>query len=375
MVSTAAAAFGGSTMANHLTPVLAQVEWIGHRAETVAFATVVVLISYLSLVLGELVPKSLALRSGEAYALVMAKPLLGLSWLARPAVWFLTASSNLVLRPFSDRTDFMEARVSTEELQQMVEEAAETGALHEHASEIASRALEFDKLTLAEVIVPRNRIDALDIEAGSDEIRTFLLERRRSRILVYENDLDNVVGYVSVKDIVSVVSRGNTIVLRELLRGIKTFPETVPAIEVLLFMRDDNQRIAIAVDEHGLLSGLVTFEDLVDELVGEVFEQEGKQPARIDLGDGSVSVRGDFPIRDINREMELDLEESDGVTTIAGLCNVLAGGMANRGARLAAGHGVTLVVQDATPRAVRRVRIIPPEAEEEIAAEEAEDET
>jgi putative hemolysin len=278
-----------------------------------------------------------------------------------------------VLKPFSDRTDFMEARVSTEELVQMVEEAAETGALHEQASEIASRALEFDKLTLAEVVVPRNRIDSLPIDAPRDEIATFLLERRRSRILIYEGDDDNVIGYVSVKDIVSVVVRGRPIKLRELLRAIKTFPETVPAIEVLLYMRDDNQRIAIAVDEHGLLSGLVTFEDLVDELVGEVFEQEGKQEAYIELPDGSVSVRGDYPIRDINREMELELEEDDGVTTIGGLCNKLASGMANRGARLAAGHGVVLVVQDATPRAVRRVRIIPPEAEEEAAAEETED--
>lgn len=370
MVGTAAAAFGGSTIAAELSPVLATVSWIGERADTVAFAIVVAVISFLSLVLGELVPKSLALRSGEAYALLMAKPLLALSWLARPAVWLLTATSNLVLRPFSDRTDFMETRVSTEELQQMVEEAAETGALHEHASEIASRALEFDKLTLAEVIVPRNRIDALDIDATSEDIRKFLLERRRSRIPVYEGDLDNVVGYVSVKDVLGVMSRGNTIVLRELLRAVKAFPETVPAIEVLLYMRDDNQRIAIAVDEHGLLSGLVTFEDLVDELVGEVFEQEGMQPALVELGDGSVSVRGDFPIRDINREMDLELEESDGVTTIGGLCNKLASGMPNRGARLAAGHGVTLVVQDATPRAVRRVRIIPPEAEEETAEEE-----
>jgi putative hemolysin len=126
--------------------------------------------------------------------MLMAKPLLALSWLARPVVWFLTVSSNVILKPFRDRTTFLEARISKEEIQQMVEEAAETGALHEHASEIASRALEFDKLSLSDVMVPRNSMDALPINAKPDQVRRFLLEERRSRIPVYDRSLDDILG-------------------------------------------------------------------------------------------------------------------------------------------------------------------------------------
>jgi putative hemolysin len=370
VLGTTAAAFGGSTLARYLEPLIARMPYIGDDAEEIALGIVVAVVSFLSLVLGELVPKSLALRFNETYALLMARPLLGLAWLARPVVWFLTTSSNVVLKPFADRTNFMEARISKEELQQMVEEAGETGALHEHASEIASRALEFDKLQLKEAMIPRNRVDALPITASQDEVRRFLLEERRSRVPVYEGSLDNVVGYVSAKDIVALAWEGKLFVLQDLLRPVKVFPETVQAIEVLRFMRREHQRVAIAVDEHGALSGLVTFEDLVEEIVGDVFSEHEADPQQIvKAADGSATVRGDVAIREVNRELDIELEAPPDVTTLAGLCTKLAGGIPNRGARLAANDGVVLVVLDATLRAVRRVRIIPPPPPEEPIAE------
>src|SRR5262245_23506366 len=252
VVTTTAAAFGGARMAQHLEPMLRPLPVIGRDADGVALAIVVVVVSFLSLVLGELVPKSLALRRGERYALLMAKPIAALSRVARPIVWLLTATSNLVLRPFSDRTNFAESRISKEELEQMVDEAAKTGAIHEHASELASRALEFDRLKLSDVMLPRARIDALPLRATMDQIRRFLLEERRSRIPVYDRSLDDIVGYVSAKDIVSLAWDGGPVVLTDLLRSVKFFPETVTAIEVLRFMQREQQRISIAVDEHGV---------------------------------------------------------------------------------------------------------------------------
>lgn len=361
LVGTAAAAFGGSAMAKRLEPLVARVPALQASAEEISFAIVVVLVAYLSLVLGELVPKSLALRSGEVYALLMARPLQGLAWLARPMVWFLTASSNIVLKLFHDRTNFVEGRISREEIQQMVEDAAETGALHEHASELAARALEFDKLTLGEVMIPRPRIDALPLHASGAQIRDFVLDKRRSRIPVHDGSLDNIVGYVSAKDIVGLAWDGKLIVLHDLLRPVKVFPETIQAIDVLRFMRREHVRVAVAVDEHGGLAGMVTFEDLVEEIVGEVYsESDEGRDAIVRAPDGSVEVRGDVPIREVNRELQIALEEPEGVTTLAGLSTSLAGGIPNRGARLAANGGVILVVVDAGVRTVRRVRVIPP---------------
>jgi len=358
VVTTTAAAFGGARMAQHLQPLLEP--FIGKSADEVALAIVVVLVSFLSLVLGELVPKSLALRRGERYALLMAKPIAALSRIAKPIVWLLTAASNLVLRPFSDRTNFMEARISKEELEQMVDEAAKTGAIHEHASELASRALDFDRLTLSEVMLPRARVDALPINATMDQIRRFLLEERRSRIPVYDHSLDEILGYVSAKDIVSLAWDGGPVVLKDLLRSVKFFPQTVAAIEVLRFMQRERQRIAIAVDEHGVVSGIVTFEDLVEELVGDIFsEHDDGVPPLTREPDGTAIARGDAPIREVNRELGTDLEEPAGASTIAGLCFALAGGIPNRNARLAAADGSVLVVLEASPRVVKRVRVIP----------------
>jgi putative hemolysin len=359
VVGTTAAAFGGARMAHHLTPLLRP--FLGTSADDVALAIVVVLVSFLSLVLGELVPKSLALRRGEGYALLMAKPIAGLSRIARPIVWLLTAASNLVLRPFSDRTNFVEARISKEELEQMVDEAAKTGAIHEHASELASRALDFDRLVLREVMIPRARIDALPISATMDQIRVFLLEERRSRIPVYGHSLDDILGYVSAKDIVSLAWEGGPVVLADLLRSVKFFPETVRAIEVLRFMQRERQRIAIAVDEHGVLAGMVTFEDMVEELIGDIFSEhdEGIPPLTREP-DGTAIVRGDTPIRDVNRELGIELDEPEGTSTVAGLCYALAGGIPNRNARLAAGDGSVLIVLEASSRAVKRVRVVSP---------------
>ena len=361
VLGTTAAAFGGRSLSRYLEPLVAPLPYVGEDSESIALGLVVAMVSFLSLVLGELVPKSLALRANEPYALFIARPIKALAWLARPIVWLLTASSNVILRPFADRTNFSEGRVSREELQQMVEEAGETGALHEQASEIASRALQFENLPLRDVMVPRTQVDALPITAKETDVRRFLLEERRSRIPVYDGSLDNIVGYVSAKDIVGLVWEGKLFVLQDLLRPVKVFPETVQAIEVLRFMRREHQRLAVAVDEHGTLSGMVTFEDLVEELVGEVFsEHEEERQLVTHLPDGSVSVRGDLPIRELNRELGVELEAPEGVATVGGLCTKLAGGIPNRGARLAANDGIVMVVLDATVRLVRRVRVILP---------------
>jgi len=360
VVTTTAAAFGGARIARHIEPGLRALPVIGRDADGLALVIVVVLVSFLSLVLGELVPKSLALRHSEGYALLMAKPIAALSRLAAPITWLLTATSNLVLRPFSDRTNFSESRISKEELEQMVDDAAKTGAIHEHASELASRALEFDRLRLSDVMIPRARIDALPIRATTDQIRRFLLEERRSRIPIYDRSLDDIVGYASAKDIVSLAWDGGPVVLADLVRGVKFFPETVPAIEVLRFMRRERQRIAIALDEHGMVAGMVTFEDLMEELVGDIFsEHEEEAPPLTREADGSAVVRGDTPIREVNRALGIDLDEPPGATSVAGLCEMLAGGIPNRNARLAAADGSVLVVLEATSRAVERVRVIP----------------
>jgi putative hemolysin len=360
VVGTAASVFGGSSVAADLEPLLRGIPRIGAYSHDIALGLVVAAISYLSLVLGELVPKSLALRAAEPYALAIARVLALLSILARPLVWLLTASSNLILRPFADRTTFTEARVSKDEIEQIVTEAAETGALQEHTRELASRALQFEGLTAADVMVPRNRIVALPRDAPPELIRRTLVEGQRSRVPVYDGTLDNVVGYVSAKELLPLALDGK-LTLEGVVRPVKLFIETTPALHVLEVMQRERQRLSIIVDEHGAVAGLITIEDLVEELAGEFFSEHelGGDPIRREES-GALVVRGDVAIRDVNRELPSPIEEPEGVTTMAGLAGVLAGGVIPaQGARLAANGGAVVEVLDASPRVVRRVRVIP----------------
>ncbi|HEX2875139.1 MAG TPA: hemolysin family protein, partial [Polyangiaceae bacterium] len=203
VVGATAAAFGGSSLAKRLESLLATHVWLAKHAEGVALALVIGAVSYLSIVVGELVPKSLALRGAERYALLVSRPLLWLSIIARPLVWLLSSSANLLLRPFSDKTTFTEVRHSRQEIQHIVEEARQAGTVHPEAAKIAHRALGLPDLKVSEVMVSRRSVVAIsqDIERG--ELRRLLLEQTHSRLPVYDGQIDNVIGYISVKDVLA----------------------------------------------------------------------------------------------------------------------------------------------------------------------------
>jgi len=361
VVGATAAAFGGAALAGQLSPHLEGL--LGTYAQPVAFALVVAIVSFLTLVLGELVPKSLALRSSERYALLVARPLLALSGLARPLVWLLTAASNVVLRPFGDRTTFSEARLSVEEIEQLVHEAGRAGALDAPTAEIASRALAFRDLTAGDVMVPRSRIVALPRDASPEDLRRMLLEEGRSRMPVYDGTLDEIVGYVVAKDLAAMAWEKQLIVLQDLVRPVLFVPATAKAVHVLREMQRRRTQIAVVVDEYGGVVGLLTLEDLVEELVGDILgEQEQPEALFQPEPGGTALVRGDAPIREVNRALELDLPEGDGYTTLAGLCIALAGSVPERGARLRSPDGSEVEIVDASPRVVRFVRLWPPAA-------------
>lgn len=360
IVGATAAAFGGAALADRLAPLLEAAPPLARYAQPLSLAIVVALVSYLSLVLGELVPKSLALRSSERYALAVARPLLALSTFARPIVWLLTRSSNLVLRPFGDRTTFTEARLSVEELEQLVDEAERVGTLDAPTAEIASRALAFRELTAGDVMVPRSRVVALPRDASQEELKRMLLEEGRTRMPVYDGTLDEIVGYVMAKDLAAMAWERELIVLADLVRPVQFVPATAKAVQVLRDMQRRRTQIAVVVDEHGGVAGLVTLEDLVEELVGEIVgEQEQAEALFHREPGGTALVRGDAPIREVNRGLELDLPEGEGYSTLAGLCIALAGSVPERGTRLRAPDGTELEVVDASPRVVRLLRVRP----------------
>ncbi|MFN0006850.1 MAG: hemolysin family protein [Planctomycetota bacterium] len=362
VVGAAAAAFGGSVFAERLAPSLAGLPWIGLHAGQVALVLVVLLISFLSIVLGELVPKSLGLRSSEGYARVVAQPIVALSVVAKPIVWLLTGSSNLVLRLFGDHTSFTETRLSLEELRGMVDEASEGGSVPEEAGEIASRALEFAGLVAADVMIHRRFVAGIPIDADAATVRRIMIEAGHRRTPVYQGSLDGVQGYVSWRDVLQKVWDGAPVDLRSMLRPCPFVPETTPAHELLETMRSQRQQIAVVVDEHGGTAGIVTLEDLLEELVGDIVSEHDPLPADLSKLDsaGSVVVAGSTSIREVNHALEVELPEPSEWTTVGGLTIELAGGRIPRtGEQFTLPDGTRIEIVEATPRRVRRLRVVP----------------
>ncbi|MEZ4299247.1 MAG: hemolysin family protein [Polyangiaceae bacterium] len=360
LVSTAAAAFGGDRLSHDLAKQLALVPGLAPYADTLSFVLVVVGIAFVGIVLGELVPKSLGLKSAERYALLVGPLLRTLASAARPAVWLLTSCSNLVLRLFRDKTSFTEARLSPDELQELVQEAARSGSLDPKTSEIASRALDFRDLEAVDVMVPRTKMVMIPMSATREELRAAFAEHRYARMPVYNESPDDVVGYLAIRDLLEPALRGAPLSIGDLMRPARFVPESLRAAELLKKMQSERAPMSIVVDENGSISGLVTIEDLIEELVGDILsEHDALPPPPLTEPDGSVVLPGNTPIRDANRLLGIELPEPEGYSTLAGLCIHTAGSIPHPHTVLTMEDGTVLHVVDASPRRVRKVQVHP----------------
>jgi putative hemolysin len=312
------AAFGGARLEGPLAGVLSTLG-LQDAAGPVAFAIVVGGVSYLSLVVGELVPKSLALRAPERFAMWVASPLSWLSTMARPLVWLLTASSNVVLRPFGDRTTFSESRLSPDELQQLVEESGTAGALHPCSADIASRAIDLGRLKASALMVPRPRVVALERASTADEVREVLRRTPHARYPVYEGTVDTVRGYVVAREVAEALLEGR-FSLEALMRPMAFVPASKPALDLLRQLQASKQQLAILVDEHGGTEGLVTVEDIAEELLGEILEETEVLRVTAWRGaDGTLVALGEAPLHEVERLAGVPLPSTGDLTTVAGL--------------------------------------------------------
>jgi putative hemolysin len=268
---------------------------------------------------GELVPKSLALRAPERFAMLVAAPLSLLSTLSRPLVWLLTSSSNLVLRPLGDRTTFSESRLSPDELQQLVEESGTAGALHPCSADIASRAIDLGRLKASALMVPRPRVVALDRRASADEVRAVLQRTPHARYPVYEGTIDVVRGYVLAREVAEALLEGRCS-LDALVRPMAFVPASKPALDLLRQLQASKQQLAILVDEHGGTEGLVTVEDIAEELLGEILEEtEVLRVTAWRAADGALVALGEAPLHEVERLVGVPLPPAGDLTTVAGL--------------------------------------------------------
>ncbi|MCC6544116.1 MAG: HlyC/CorC family transporter [Nitrospirae bacterium] len=322
IVSMLAGAIGGATAIAVIKPLLqyAPIGFVSEWSEPISIAIVVAVISYLSLILGELVPKSLALRFSEPIALFVGKPIQSLSRISFILVRILTKSTNLFLKPFGKMPSPEGSFVTEEEIKLLLKEGGEKGIFEKSEQELIHSVFEFVTTTAKEIMVPRPKIKAIAIETPLVNVVNTVIECGFSRFPVYDGSIDNIKGVLYEKDLLDIRDKLQDIQLKDLLRPVYFVPATKKIDTLLKELQRRRMHMAIVINEYGNAEGLVTMEDIIEEIVGEIEDEYDydDRPVKI-MKDGSMIIDASLQIRDLIDQHKLAIEESEDYETIAGL--------------------------------------------------------
>ncbi len=323
IVGSLASAVGGA-VAVHILPDLIKrvpVKLIADSAEAVSIMIVVAIISYFSLVLGELFPKSLAIRYSEKIALFVSGPVRFFSRATYPAVRLLTASNHIILRLMGLSKKIDSSFITEEEILQILKEGEEKGVIDETEHDLIHSIFDFADRHVKEVMVPHPNVQAVNIEWTKGDTLKFIVERGFTRYPVYENTLDNIVGVLNSKEVLSRLVNRKPFKIRDIMLPPFFVPEFKAVSDLLKEMQKKRMHLALVVDEYGAIAGLVTMEDLFEEIVGEI-EDESK----VGVGDmvkrlkgGTMVIDGSTSVRDLINIWGLALIDSEAYETIAGM--------------------------------------------------------
>jgi putative hemolysin len=321
IVSSLASAIGGAAAISFVKPSIeASVPALVRWADVIAIAVVVIPISYLSLVFGELVPKSLALRFSEQIACMAARPIDLLSRLSSFLVKILTGSSNAVLRLFGGSEVEGASFISVEEVKSLIREGAAKGIFNETEKELIHGVFELADTPVKAVMVPRTEIHALEIHSTPSEAAESFIESGFSRIPIYDGELDHVVGVLYNKDFFKTLQQKTEFRIKDHLHPAFFVPSTLPISELLKQLQRRRLAMAMVVNEFGEVEGLATLEDLLEEIVGEIrdeYDREERGPVDR-LPDGSMVIQGSALLKDLKADFDLPFEESPDYHTLAG---------------------------------------------------------
>ncbi|HEX5040018.1 MAG TPA: hemolysin family protein [Candidatus Limnocylindria bacterium] len=383
-----AGAAGAQAFSGYLAELIDDIpiSLIANAADTIAFVIVTLAIALASIVVGELVPKTLALNFPERLALFVAAPISFIEGALRPIVWFVTRISAVLVRLLGGKEKPQGGYLSTEELKLLVETGSEQGGIEEEEKEMIHGVIELGDKVVHEVMVPRIGIRAINVDDSLDEVLEMIVRAGHSRLPVFEESLDNIVGILYAKDLLPYL-KGNgrtngTIDIRKLVRAPVYVPESKPVDDLLHEMQVQKRHIAIVVDEYGGTAGLVTLEDVVEEIVGEIQDEyDTEEPMVEDLStdeelayrlDGRVSMDD---VRDLFDLSDDDEPDEDAYDTVGGFVVHRVGRIPLPGAEVQFRDEVRIMVDGAEPRRVSKVIVSRPRREEDVNGEQEPTET
>lgn len=289
--------------------------------EQISFVLVTIILSFFTLVYGELVPKRVALQKAETFSMFSVNTIVFVAKLASPFVKLLTFSTNLTLKIFGMKSENLEEQVSREEIKSLVEQGKEQGVFNNIEQEMINSIFEFDNKLAREIMTPRIKVFAIDISESREEYFEELFEMKYSRIPVYEEDIDNIIGVLYIKDLLREAKRVGfeEIDIRSILHKPYLVPDSKNIDELFREMQHLKKYFAILINEYGEFSGVVTIEDLVEEVMGDIedeYDKSGPQIAKID--DYTYLIEGLVSIDEINNKLDLEID-TDISDTVSGL--------------------------------------------------------
>ena len=358
LMGTLAGVAGGYLASRYVEPAL-EGSVVAQYLPPAMVATVVVGggIVYFELIVGELVPKALALRFTDTVALLVAPPLWWLARFSRGLVAVLTASTRAVLWVFGLREFAHRTFVSEEEIKHLVTEGRHQGVLDKTEEELIHSVFEFSETPVKKVMVPRPKIFALDVSTPPGEVEHLIVEGGYTRIPIYDDTPDNVIGLVYIKDVLRLLERRQPIVLRKILHPVHFVPETKKVGELLKELQKRRTHMALVIDEHGSLVGLVTMEDLLEEIVGEIQDEYDWEERPVErLRDGSLVVDGTLSAADLRASYQIPIPESAEFETVAGFL-LESLGTVPRGGEFVDLGGHRLTVVDVEKNRISKVKI------------------
>lgn len=357
-----ASALGAQTLAVYLSDILkrSSLPLISAYADMISFIFITFVISYITLVLGELVPKRVALEFSEKIALSVARPILFLSKIAFPVVKLLTSSTNLVVKLLGGSEKSHEDKITEEEIRLMINVGEETGIFRETETDMINSIFEFDNTVVKEVMTPRTDIAAINIDATVDEIFDVIVEEHFSRIPVYEETIDNIIGLLYVKDLFGMVKYGKEfkISLKDIIRPAYFVPEYKKIDELFKEMQKSKTHIAIVIDEYGGTAGLITIEDLLEEIVGNIFDEYDDEVLEFEkIDDDTYIINGMLSIDEVNDIMHTELPEDElEFDTISGMVLSLSGKMPEVGDE-AEFDGVQFRIEEVDDKRITKIKV------------------
>lgn len=336
LVGVLSGAFSGATLGARLSEWLGTHGFSSSAADALGVGTVVVLITYLSLIVGELVPKQIALRDAERVAARVAPTMAVIAKVAAPLVWLLDASGKLVLALLGQKGE-AEETVTEEEVRTIIAEAENAGVLERDEREMISGVMRLADRSARALMTPRREVEVIDLSDTLDEIRAQVRATRRNRLPVQDGEADSIIGIIEMKDLFEALAE-DKVDLRNLVREAPVVLDTTGALEVLRALRATHVHMALVFDEYGHFEGIITSSDVLEAITGVFQDEDEEEPAIVTRADGSFLVAGWMQVDEFSHELGIHVPRDADYQTVAGFVLAEMNRLPNVGESFEKGH-------------------------------------